>query len=323
MYATSDHVSVAIRVGDGTMMRATATGSRRDTDTHGRVTTTKMSSHDNSSADDRNPEGVWYFAYGSNMASTVMNRRGVTPLRAHNAIGPSHVLVFDVFGVPYSEPAMAGIARRPYDSDSPPVHGVAYLLAETDYTRILVSEGAGVGYREVGIQLRLLPLAAGPATEPHGDGPMIEARTLMARFPFQPNALPSARYLVGVTPGRCRVLILVLVLTDIHVRSQGLLTDGAIACKFPSPYVDYLESLPRYTRNLTRFEAFGARVFSHAWTPLLGYIIGWAKTKADSRGNVPEWWGQVVDCLFRTMWWYHDNIHSKIMRCDGGRRQVL
>src|SRR3569833_4454868 len=55
---------------------------------------------------------VWFFAYGSNMKSSVMERRGITPLAVQRLCVPSHVRTFDVFGAPFSEPAMASIAER-------------------------------------------------------------------------------------------------------------------------------------------------------------------------------------------------------------------
>ncbi len=138
---------------------------------------------------------VWYFAYGSNMSDAVMGRRGLHPIQAHNAVAPSHRLIFDVYGVPFSEPAMASIEDRPPDAEGPPVHGVVYLLTEDDYARILVSEGAGIGYHETGI--RVQAVAVDGNRIPKSGPTMIDARTLVARFPFQPHALPSARYLVS------------------------------------------------------------------------------------------------------------------------------
>lgn len=145
---------------------------------------------------------IWYLAYGSNMLSSVMTRRGITPSAVENVVVPSHILTFDVFGVPYSEPAMASIVKAPRPTgvrheqatesnaaDSnipPPVHGVAYLLSRQNYLSLVVSEGAGIAYREVEVD----------AYKIHG-GSKIVARTLVARYPFRPNAAPSVRYLVS------------------------------------------------------------------------------------------------------------------------------
>ena len=147
---------------------------------------------------------VWYFAYGSNMRPSVMTNRGLSPLATEKALIPSHVLTFDVFGVPYSEPAMASIAEGPTSSicesygDSskiPPVHGIAYLLPLAEYKNLVISEGAGIAYRESELTGCLLA-----AQGIHGNVQRkIVMRTLVAKYPFRPNAAPSKRYLVSIT----------------------------------------------------------------------------------------------------------------------------
>ncbi|KAK2052750.1 hypothetical protein LY76DRAFT_598380, partial [Colletotrichum caudatum] len=160
--------------------------------------------------DGRDP--VWYFAYGSNLHPSVMARRGITPLNARCVSVPSHVLVFDVFGVPYSEPAMAGIQQKPAGCDTPAVHGVAYLLSASDYERLRVSEGAGTGYRDVVLEADCIstPTAhrdaatmaqdAGPSRPSGNNGEPEDSRfsvtTLVAKSPFDPPLLPSRRYMV-------------------------------------------------------------------------------------------------------------------------------
>lgn len=63
--------------------------------------------HTLNTMDSRN--SVWYFAYSSNLHSSVIAQLGITPLNAQCVRVTSHALVFDVFGIPYLEPAMAGI----------------------------------------------------------------------------------------------------------------------------------------------------------------------------------------------------------------------
>lgn len=145
---------------------------------------------------------IWYFAYGSNMRSSVMAGRGIIPSAVENVVVPTHILTFDVFGVPYSEPAMASIFKPPQpaivrheqamDSNAatvtvqPPVHGVAYLLSHRNYRSLVVSEGAGIAYRETEVD----------AYRIYGQSKIV-VRTLVARYPFRPNAAPSVRYLVS------------------------------------------------------------------------------------------------------------------------------
>ena len=138
--------------------------------------------------------GIWYFAYGSNIMQSVMDSRGLTPCAVERVVVPSYILTFDVFGVPYSEPAMASIAKRSVvheevdQPERPAVHGVAYLLSQAQYRELIVSEGAGMAYVEVEVDATVL------SSEPQR---VIVTRTLAAKYPFRPNALPSARYLVS------------------------------------------------------------------------------------------------------------------------------
>ena len=152
------------------------------------------------------PGQIWYLGYGSNMQSSVMAKRGLTVLRTANVVVDSHILNFDVFGVPFSEPAMAGISERPIDYQGPALHGIIYLLSEADYQRLIVSEGAGVAYREVTFEVRVLSIfdAQKLASKRGAAGDLLIVHTLVPRYPFRPNALPSTRYLV------CNMSILLL-----------------------------------------------------------------------------------------------------------------
>ena len=142
-----------------------------------------------------NGDQIWYFGYGSNMCSSVMQRRGLKLLDIQAVKLPGHLLTFDVFGLPYSEPAMASIAEysiisdetRDPDSVRPPeVSGVAYLLSLQDFRRLVATEGGGVAYKEILVRGYQIHRASEP----------LDMRTLIARFPRRPNAAPSARYLV-------------------------------------------------------------------------------------------------------------------------------
>lgn len=140
------------------------------------------------------------------MRSSVMAARGIYPSATKKVVAPSHILTFDVFGVPYGEPAMASIAdtclnhsavATPVEPPPMAVHGVAYCLSPEDYLRLVISEGAGIAYREINVEAYLMPS--------HEDedvivdkGKLIIARTLVARYPFRPNAAPSVRYLVSL-----------------------------------------------------------------------------------------------------------------------------
>ena len=132
-----------------------------------------------------------------------MANRGLTPKACTTMVVPSYTLTFDVFGMPYTEPAMASIAKvsglacEEADSDSskpPAVHGVAYLLPSADYSRLIAAEGAGTAYEEIEIEGFVLQEAGEKGSK---NRRTIRARTLTAKYPFRPNASPSTRYLVS------------------------------------------------------------------------------------------------------------------------------
>ncbi|KAI0456056.1 membrane dipeptidase-domain-containing protein [Xylaria acuta] len=231
-------------------------------------------------------DSIWYFAYGSNMRESVMVRRGIRPLAKKLVVVPSHVLCFDVFGVPYAEPAMASITARSMSAPSqPPVHGIAYALSASDFWSLIVSEGAGIAYSEVQLQATIL--------DNHDQGAGMDAtlsvRTLIARYPFCPNPLPSSRYL-------------------------DLLIAGAEEHGLPDSYRTWLKETPYYARpvQISRFRDLGIRCYVAFWMRLLSWIMVRAKASADASGRVHENVRYIVWLLFHIMWWYHDFIHSWI-----------
>jgi hypothetical protein len=156
-------------------------------------------------------DSVWYFAYGSNMKTSVMIGRGITPLSIKVGVVPTHILTFDIFGIPYAEPSFASIAPVPIkphqdahpawsteQSRVPPVHGVLYQLKREDYRRLVLTEGAGVGYDEITVSAYILETTPGRKKHPtRASKPIIiGAQTLKAKYPWRPNRGPSQRYMV-------------------------------------------------------------------------------------------------------------------------------
>jgi hypothetical protein len=140
---------------------------------------------------DKEEESVWYLGYGSNMKSSVMSSRKIQPLESCPVKVPDYVLTFDVFGLPYSEPAMASISRWTMDDPNsqgsvPCVHGVAYRLSAAHMRRLVATEGGGVAYHMIEME----------AFRINGNGADLKLRTLVARYPRRPNAAPSLRYRV-------------------------------------------------------------------------------------------------------------------------------
>ncbi|KAH8723137.1 hypothetical protein GQ44DRAFT_685895 [Phaeosphaeriaceae sp. PMI808] len=245
---------------------------------------------------------VCYFAYGSNMKSIVMEKRGMKPFAIKRLVVYSHVLTFDIFGVPYSEPAMASIAERETVTDSgqgrespPAVHGVGYVLSVRDFEKLLISEGAGTAYLEVELEAHVLASSAEDACGRDGHD-AIPVRTLVGRYPFRPNALPSERYL-------------------------RLLIDGAEEHKLPKSYQTYLAELPSYTKKLSRMESLGARLFLGFWMPIIVWTMTRIKTGAHSaRPARSSHSGLMVWLLFNAVWLHYDLFHCWIWGHGGGRR---
>lgn len=152
---------------------------------------------------------IWYFAYGSNMRSSVMSGRGIVPLAAMTVVVPTHVLTFDIFGIPYSEPSFASIAEVEHVDAAdgkysttplsrihrPPVHGVAYLLSQEDHRRLVITEGGNVGYDVVELLAEVLGEDRSQNIESPGKRQIV-VQTLKAKYPWRSNRAPSARYKV-------------------------------------------------------------------------------------------------------------------------------
>ncbi|GIJ86445.1 hypothetical protein Asppvi_005334 [Aspergillus pseudoviridinutans] len=208
-------------------------------------------------------KAIWYFAYGSNIKSSVMKARGITPLCSQAVVVPSHILCFDIFGIPYAEPSFASIAPMPDTTAGStnskvhqtllPVHGVAYLLTPDDYRRLVLTEGAGVGYNEITV-------TAGPVADLHTDKREILVHTLEAKYPWRPNRAPSARYM-------------------------GLILEGAEEFKLPTAYRAYLESLPRFERPQTLRGRFGACWFLAFWRRAIRILARLTKNQGPDDSN--------------------------------------
>lgn len=153
----------------------------------------------------------WYFAYGSNMKSSVMANRGIVPLQTKTVVVPTHCLTFDIFGIPYHEPSFASIAelaqvdKGQQFNDSagpatmiPPVHGVAYLLSHKDFHSLVISEGGGVAYDEIEAEAYILGEGRHNtrAFTSQRRGKIV-VHSLTAKYPWRPNGSPSARYMVS------------------------------------------------------------------------------------------------------------------------------
>ncbi|CAI7602458.1 unnamed protein product [Penicillium glandicola] len=253
-------------------------------------------------------DGSWYFAYGSNMRLSTFTGRGITPL-AHVVVqADTHYLNFDVFGVPYGEPSFASIDEIPPDGTLnisfpslatggqpelpvtvPPVVGVAYLIPDADRHRLLVSEGSGIAYECIEVEVRKIAPEEGQEVE------VITAWTLKAKHPLRPNGIPSARYM-------------------------NLLLEGAEENYLPQFYVDYLRALPSYQKPEKPHSTWGQYIFDYGWRPFLRQVVRLKHFRVDEQGNCPEWIGRIIVFLYQSMWRYHDSLHTGLFGSgDGGK----
>lgn len=128
---------------------------------------------------------VNYFAYGSNLASSVLRgRRGVLPRATNVGLVPDYRLAFSLPGVP-PEPAFASI--EPAEGDS--CHGAVYTLTLGDWAKVCASEGVPFGYRVEQVDVQCY------------DGRVARAWTLRAAAPREASLPPSRRYLDLIKEG--------------------------------------------------------------------------------------------------------------------------
>eukprot|EP01134_Creolimax_fragrantissima_P002347 CFRG2347T1 len=187
---------------------------------------------------DRRGDLVWYVGYGSNMDTHVFQvRRKITPIKTVNVTIPSHVLTFSLDGMPYLEPCFATVRHRDQDrelfKDCPDAHGVAYLIYESEYRRILATEG-GHGYNDVGAYVSR-PLECVTYDGKKLDGYVLtdgNARSLNLSHKNR----PSKRYL-------------------------NLVLNGAKTSELQPEYIKWLETHSAYIRPETRMAAVGQLFF--------------------------------------------------------------
>jgi hypothetical protein len=268
---------------------------------------------DGAHINDKAEGSVWYLGYGSNMKSSVMSSQKIQPLESCPVKVPDHVLTFDVFGLPYSEPAMASISRYSVDEfysqkSVPCVHGVAYRLSASDLRRLITTEGGGVAYQSVELV----------AVRMNGDGAVLKLQTLVARYPRRPNAAPSLRYKVRAST-----------LTSFSCGRNGgassltskktLLIEGAEEHDLPIEYQKYLLSLPAFIPGTSWYNRLGA--FTYLWVGrrMVGVMARWVKRALDVHEHCPRWYGSVIWLVYTVMWLWHDCMHAPIFgRGDGG-----
>lgn len=125
---------------------------------------------------------VAYFAYGANLASRVLQRRGIVPSEAERATLAGYRLTFADVGIPWVEP---GFATLEIDAAAQ-VHGVLYTLQAADLQTLDAFEGGDNERLEVDVQLE--------------SGERTTATSYRSRV-RRPGLRPSRRYLGVILEG--------------------------------------------------------------------------------------------------------------------------
>jgi hypothetical protein len=91
---------------------------------------------------------VHYFAFGANMSSVVLRRRGIEVLSREPARLRGYRLVFDLAGIPWVEPAFGSIVPDPEHD----VYGILYQLTPEQLNRVDSYEGSNYSVIEVEVE---------------------------------------------------------------------------------------------------------------------------------------------------------------------------
>ncbi|KAI4730254.1 hypothetical protein E4T49_01968 [Aureobasidium sp. EXF-10728] len=271
-----------------------------------------------SAAVESQSETFLYLAYGSNLCNeTFRGKRGIKPLSQINVQIPELRLTFDLPGVAYSEPCFANTGRRDPEKDLPSLSekegpddyhknrwhkgliGVVYEVTATDYAHIIATEGGGASYQDILIDCYPFensdparPVPVYPTTKP------FKAHTLFA------PALPS-----GSQPPKegGRIQRPDTSYAQASARYLKLITDGAVECRLPYEYQDYLNDLQPYTITSNK-QQMGQFIFLTLWLPFIVLIFSLNGKFADEHGRTPPWLRILSESIFRACWRTYDGF---------------
>jgi hypothetical protein len=274
----------------------------------------------------KQPETVFYLAYGSNLASeTFQGKRGIRPLSQLNVVVPELVMTFDLAGLPYVEPCFANTKyRKALPPPSPPdlssekpgllpnriqkpkyhktrwtkgLVGVVYEVTTADFAHIIATEGGGASYQDVLVDC--YELSPSEATVP--EVPTTEA--------FKAHTLYSPVYPPGTKPPEKggRISRPDPDYAQPSARYLKLINDGADEHALPKDYKEYLHQLRPYTITNQK-QRLGAFIFGTIYFPFIRLIFGLNDRFADKKGRAPAWLVAITGALFRGMWNNYDGF---------------
>jgi len=163
------------------------------------------------------------------MNTVTLTRRGVSPKQSLCGIAPGWELVFNVKGLPFSEPVFANLQEKQVSNDA---HGVTHLISHEDFIKIIKSEGGGFGkdgYRIVDLSVNTY------------SGTILKAKTLIATGKAVTNQIhlhhPSPRYL-------------------------NVLIEGAKQAGIHENYVNFLQKQPTLNFSKLKMDSIWLWLFS-------------------------------------------------------------
>lgn len=236
---------------------------------------------------------IWYLAYGSNMSTEKFTRgRGIIPLATARVRVPDWILAFNIPGLPYSEPTFTSVIPRDPSAKSdwciPDVLGVAYLITQDQYVRVLGSEGGGIAYDDIEVE-------AVPVEKQDADviGPKIKVRTLGSAMERIPWPKPSRRYM-------------------------NIILAGSSEVKMPEMYQRYLESINVYEPPERRRTKAGAALFLRFWGPVMAIMEKITNATIREDGYAPGFVIWLVRFIMAVIWFTHDVFFAPLFgRGDG------
>ncbi|TPX50517.1 hypothetical protein CcCBS67573_g10089 [Chytriomyces confervae] len=192
------------------------------------------------------PSGyVFYFAYGSNMAAATMVRRQFHPEKSVVCELPNYAISFNMFAIPYVEPAFATVYPIE-DQDRASLeqgllmtaHGVVHLIPHNEFMRIVYSE-IGNGHKDLAYNVETVTVNALDSSESYEAVVLVTPREMTSS-----DHWPSRRYL-------------------------DLCISGAVEQGLPQKYVEWMKNQPCYDpANKTTLQSVGSYAFGICFIPI-------------------------------------------------------
>lgn len=310
---------------------------------------------------------VLYLAYGSNLcAKTFLGMRGIRPISQLNVSAPSLDLIFDLPGLPYKEPCFANTTIRKIPMKPPPIppnmpdlpnpppvkppgttagrrtpvwnkglYGVVYEVTQSDFAKIIATEGGGASYHDILVPCFPLPPSVSVPEKPAIPIPRpFLARTLYApRLPTDESpsskphdaaSSPSPPSDHSKPPKWLQNLLLPLrrpsaTYAQPSPRYLSLILTGAHEHELPADYIHYLSSLQPYTITSLR-QQIGQVLFLGFWAPAFMFMFFGSRLLSDKDGKSPRWVGVVSTVVVNLVWKSYDLIAKPIFG-DGERTE--